>query len=115
MPVIKFCPICDLEVKSYTINNKIKIICANSKDHTFYIEFNDDYSIADIYAIIDKFGISWHVSDLKSLSVCIAFSEKFTKSNFYKINLNYFEPNLLKLKDQFIYILNKCKVIRVFI
>lgn len=108
---INTCPICDTILKRAFLSNKNKYLCSDNKDHVFYLDTNISNEILSIFAAIDQHGISWVTDTEKTLTIWIPINSY----KFAKINLNYFDPNLIELKNQFKYIVDKYTTAKILL
>jgi hypothetical protein len=111
LSLIKSCPVCDTHLTRVFYLEKYKYICSNNEGHVFYLEANKQDQIQNIYAIINKCGISWHVVNEQSLTLLFLIDKNIVQ----RVSLNYFEPNLFDLKYQFLSIIEKHNTAKILL
>jgi hypothetical protein len=112
LDLIKSCPICDdILTRVLCCLEKRKYICSNNAGHIFYLEANEQNQIENVYAIINKSGISWNVVNEQSLTLLFLIDNNTVQ----KVSLNYFDPNLFDFKYQFLSILEKHKIAKILL
>lgn len=110
--MIKDCPICGLKLVKVTINSRIKYHCTDSIQHHFYldIESNSENKIESLYILYNKYYITWELLESKKLTVSLPINHL----DYWKLIVNYVEPDFADLKNQLDMIIDKYNLVAVF-